>query len=96
MIKACIFDLDGTLLFTLDSMMRPGNLMLRELGLAEQPLEAYKYFCGEGAAMLTRRALIAGGDEDASLFDKAYPLYLTYFEEDPLYKVVPLRAFQSF
>ena len=90
--KACIFDLDGTLLFTLDSMMRPANRMLRELGLTEQPREAYRYFCGEGAAMLTKRALIAGGDPEASLFEKAYPLYLTYFEADPLYQVEPFEG----
>lgn len=90
--KACIFDLDGTLLFTLDSMAKPANRMLAELGLPPQPVKAYQYFCGEGAAMLTRRALTAAGDTDASLFEKAYPLYLQYFEEDPLYRVVPFEG----
>ena len=33
MIKACIFDLDGTLAFTLDSMAVVGNEVVRKYGL---------------------------------------------------------------
>ncbi len=87
--KACIFDLDGTLLYTLDSMMRPGNMVLRALGLTPLPKDDYRRFCGEGAAMLTRRFLIAGGDKEASHFEEGYALYMKYFSEDPLYGVVP-------
>ena len=35
MLKACIFDLDGTLAFTLESMWAPANEMLRQFGLKE-------------------------------------------------------------
>ena len=38
MIKGCLFDLDGTLLYTLDSMASAANQMLRELELPELPL----------------------------------------------------------
>ena len=41
--KACIFDLDGTLAFTLDSMATVANQVLTELGLRELPTEKFKY-----------------------------------------------------
>lgn len=37
MFKAAIFDLDGTLADTVDSMAYCGNRALKELGLPEQP-----------------------------------------------------------
>lgn len=55
MIKACIFDLDGTLANTLDSMAYVANEILRDMGLKEQPTENFKYYSGEGADMLVRR-----------------------------------------
>ena len=87
--KACIFDLDGTLLYTLPSMARPGNRVLQELGFAPLPVQNYRLYCGEGSKMLVTRILAASGDEGASLFEKAYPLYAKYFGEDPLYQVEP-------
>ena len=39
MIKACIFDLDGTLAYTLDSMAAVGNQVVRKFGLNPMPVE---------------------------------------------------------
>jgi phosphoglycolate phosphatase len=55
--KAILFDLDGTLLDTLDDLADSTNLALREQGFAEHPVEAYKYFIGNGVENLVRRAL---------------------------------------
>ena len=52
MIKACIFDLDGTLAYTLDSMAVVGNAVVEKYGLKPMPVENYKYYCGNGADML--------------------------------------------
>ena len=46
MIKACIFDLDGTLAYTLDSMAVVGNEVVRKYGLKPMPIENYRYYCG--------------------------------------------------
>ena len=83
-IHGCIFDLDGTLLYTLQSMAVPANRMLQELSLKEQPVENYRYYCGDGADNLVRRVLAASGDPEAKLFDQAYPLYMKYFNDDPM------------
>ena len=45
MIKACIFDLDGTLAYTLDSMAVVGNEVVRKYGLKPMPIENYRYYC---------------------------------------------------
>ena len=50
--KACIFDLDGTLLYTLESMEHAGSRVLKELGFSALPAENYRYYCGDGAEEL--------------------------------------------
>jgi len=57
--RAVIFDLDGTLLDTLEDLAGAGNRVLRRAGLPEHPVDAYRYFVGEGLVMLIRRILPA-------------------------------------
>jgi len=87
--KLCIFDLDGTLTETLVSISFTTNKVLRELGLPEQPIEAFRYFVGDGAAELCRRALRAAGDTDCVQFDVMYSKYMEYFKELCMYEVKP-------
>lgn len=61
---AVIFDLDGTLTDTVGSIAEAGNAMLTLRGYAPQPVDAYRYFAGDGAKMLVLRALTAAGDPD--------------------------------
>ena len=92
MIKACVFDLDGTLSYTLDSMAYVANEVLRSLGLGTLPVENFKYYCGEGASVLVKRCLKDAGDPQLKLFEKCDRLYREKFAEDPLYKVVPYEG----
>jgi len=55
--KAVLFDLDGTLLDTLEDLADATNAALAELGLPGHPLEAYKQFVGDGLENLVRRAM---------------------------------------
>ena len=48
--KAVIFDLDGTLANTIESLTYCGNRALRKFGLPEFEEADYKYFVGDGAA----------------------------------------------
>jgi phosphoglycolate phosphatase len=57
--RAILFDLDGTLLDTLDDLADAGNQALAQLGFPPHPREAYKYFVGDGVESLVRRALPA-------------------------------------
>jgi phosphoglycolate phosphatase len=52
-----IFDLDGTLLDTIEDLADSMNQVLTDLGFPTHTLGAYKYFVGEGVEALIRRAL---------------------------------------
>ena len=58
--KAAIFDLDGTLLYTLEDLADSLNLTLKEEGLPTHDLEAYRFMVGNGLEQLVVRALPAG------------------------------------
>ena len=89
MIKACIFDLDGTLANTLESMAYVANEILEKLNLQPQPVENFKYYSGEGADMLISRCLKDAGDPELVHYEECRRIYREKFDEDPLYKVVP-------
>ena len=63
--KAILFDLDGTLLDTLDDLADSMNATLTQMGFPTHAVERYKYFVGDGIVMLVRRALPASTDEAA-------------------------------
>ncbi|MBW1918026.1 MAG: HAD family hydrolase [Deltaproteobacteria bacterium] len=55
--KAVMFDLDGTLLDTLQDLADSMNSVLDHFGFPIHQVEAYKYFVGGGMENLARRAL---------------------------------------
>lgn len=63
--KAVLFDLDGTLLNTLEDLADSTNAVLARRGFARHKLEKYKYFVGDGMYNLLRRALPAEQHDDA-------------------------------
>ena len=78
-----MIDLDGTLLDTAGDLAAAANMMLRELGRAELPLETIKSYIGKGIQKLVKRSLTGSldGEPDADLFDKAMPLYERNYAE---------------
>lgn len=58
--KAVIFDLDGTLLYTLEDLADSLNQVLREEGLPTHDYDAYRFMVGNGLERLVIRALPAG------------------------------------
>jgi len=56
-LKAVIFDLDGTLLDTLDDLADAMNAVLELRDYPTHPVDDYRYFVGDGMVMLVRRAL---------------------------------------
>ena len=88
-VKACIFDLDGTTLDTVESIGSTVNMVLEELNLPVHEMAEYKRFAGDGQIELVKRALRAAGDEKLQYFDKAMEQYIEYFKERCTYKVQP-------
>ncbi len=62
--RAVLFDLDGTLLDTLQDIADSMNEALKAHGLPGYPAESYKKFVGGGLELLVRRVLPEGADVD--------------------------------
>lgn len=60
-LKAVIFDLDGTLLDTLDDLAAAANHVLQNVGAKALPVEDYRYLVGAGARKLILRLCRAAG-----------------------------------
>ncbi len=73
-VRAVLFDLDGTLLNTLEDIADSMNRALLENGLPQHPLQAYRYFVGDGVKTLARRAT-GFQEESVPAVLKAYQAY---------------------
>lgn len=89
MIKAVVFDLDGTLLNTLKALSYCMTLTMKYFGLKEIDEEHTRYFVGEGAKKFVDRALIYNGDKNLALVPKAYEVYDDIFAKNCLKDVKP-------
>lgn len=94
MIKACVFDLDGTLLDTLESIRHFVNVNMRKNGLSEITLEATCAYVGDGANKLIARAISNSGvdvatEAGSALLAKILPEYVKDYDLDPAYKTKP-------
>ena len=93
MIQGIIFDLDGTLADTVDSLAYSGNKALEAVGFPPLPNNDYKYFAGDGADELVRRILRASGDEECKGYEMARAEYARVF--DALYLVEPYEGIEA-
>ncbi len=90
--KAVIFDLDGTLSDSIMSIKNSCDAALKPLGFGPFAVEQYKYFVGDGAANLVKRALTAGGDKDLAHFEEAFASYRRIFAEHCMDGVHPYEG----
>ncbi len=63
-----IFDLDGTLMNSIDGLAIAMNMVLAEYELEQHPVEEYKHFVGNGIRMMVERAL---PENQASILESA-------------------------
>lgn len=89
MFKACIFDLDGTLADSVESIAFSANRALQEYGFKPNPVESYKQFAGDGADEMLRRSLLAAGDNKLEYFEQVKLKYRELFAKDCMYQVKP-------
>jgi len=92
MYKACIFDLDGTLTDTLESLTYSVNATLKELHLPAITSEQCKSFVGSGARFLIERALEASGDTKLVHIEEAMEIYGRIFKVNCTYRVAPYEG----
>lgn len=78
--KAVLFDLDGTLLNTLDDLADSMNEVLASHGWTVHPVESYRYFIGDGFENLARRSLPADLGNDERMVQRCVSDYKDAYE----------------
>ena len=86
-VKACIFDLDGTLLDTLEDLANSCNAALASVGLPQRSLEDVRAFVGNGVRMLMTRAVPS--NTDAATFERAYAAFLEIYAREKAHHTRP-------
>lgn len=84
MIKACIFDMDGTTVNTINSISHFANSALKKYNLPVIETEKYKYLVGDGARVLVQRMIETVGGSDSD-FEKVLSEYNTTYDNDFMY-----------
>ncbi|SFB74724.1 HAD family hydrolase [Butyrivibrio sp. YAB3001] len=72
-----IFDLDGTLLNTLEDLMDSVNYALERYGFPKRSLEEIRHFVGNGVEKLMERAIPDGKDNPA--FEETFSCFKDYY-----------------
>ena len=82
--KLVIFDLDGTLLNTLDDLADCTNYILRKYGHPEHPVDAYRYFVGRGIQKMLEQVLPEKNRSEAYIAQilSDFMLYYEIHKED--------------
>lgn len=75
--ESYIFDLDGTLLNTLDDLAASCNFALRSYGLPEHSVDDVRRFVGNGVRLLMTRAIPGG--ESFEKFEECYACFRQHY-----------------
>lgn len=73
--KAAIFDLDGTLINSLEDLANSANVMLESYGFPTHPIDPYRYFVGNGSRKLIKRCLPKEKGADPDFVEEALARY---------------------
>ena len=95
MIKAIIFDLDGTILNTIATITHFVNETLQKHGVSSITEAECKTFIGDGARKLIERALASGGVFDEEGLNKILPEYNSAYDKDPFYLTERYEGMES-
>lgn len=88
MIKACIFDMDGTTVNSIDSIAYFANNALKKFGLPAIETETYKILVGNGAKVLVERMIKTVGAPE-ELTEKVLNEYNSTYDNNFLYLAHP-------
>ena len=95
MIKAIIFDLDGTLANTLDTIAYFANQALLKNGYQELEVEKYRYLVGNGASNLVKGMLHTIGEDSQQAFDSVHTLYNQSYDDNFMHLTTPYEGIEE-
>ncbi len=88
--RAVIFDLDGTILNTIEDLTDSTNHVLAEYGCPEHTLEEVCGYVGDGIRRLIERAVPQG--TDAERIEEMYRAFLAYYQDHCMIKTRPYEG----
>lgn len=83
-IKFAVFDLDGTLLNTIDTIAYYVNQTLQKYGIGEMSVDEVKAFVGDGSRSLIERTMLHLG-ADLQGFEEIHAYYKSSYDKEPFY-----------
>ena len=86
-IKAVIFDLDGTLLNTLEDLTISTNYVLEQFGYPTRTVEEVRSFVGNGVVKLIERAIPKGKDNPN--FENCLIMFKNFYAHNMCHKTKP-------
>ena len=93
--KAAIFDLDGTLIDSLEDLADSANDTMTSFGFPTHTVEEYRYFVGNGPRKLMERCLPKEHSQDAKIIDEALSRYNACYKEHLFGKTRPYDGIMS-
>ena len=90
MIDTIIFDLDGTLLNTLDDLMDSVNFALSAFSFKERSREEIRRFVGNGVTMLIKRSVPEGTNEEIT--KRVFSVFREHYLKNMENKTVPYEG----
>ncbi|WP_196592852.1 HAD family hydrolase [Pectinatus sottacetonis] len=91
--KAVIFDLDGTLINSLDDLADSVNAVLNSYKLSEYPIDSYRMMVGNGIKKLIERALPA--DSSENFIEEALAKFKKIYARHQLEKTIPYNGIKE-
>ncbi len=85
--KIVIFDLDGTLLNTLDDLADSTNYALKNFGYSQRSVDEIRQFVGNGVVKLIERAIPEGHDN--LNFEKCLEMFKQHYSKNMYNKTAP-------
>lgn len=92
-IKAVVFDLDGTLLDTLDDLCNATNWALLHNRLPKRTIDEVRHFVGNGVRRLIERAVPYGTNDD--VLEKTFADFKAYYVDHCLEHTCPYDGIQE-
>ena len=91
--KTYIFDLDGTLLNTLNDLAASTNYALRQFAMPEHDIDSIRRFVGNGVRLLMERAIPDGARNPQ--FEECFATFRKHYMEHSLDTTVPYEGISA-